>query len=109
MRAFLGIIALLLICYSIEVVYSAPPKPAQSPSQRQRSPSPAPTPSYPPSVELSSFVAANLDVIAGPLEQKVALPRSELAQLQASYKSRLAKASPSERKPLKAALAACKA
>jgi hypothetical protein len=103
------ILCLAFLAALIGNASAASPKQAQSTTPKQRLPSPAPAPSPPPSIELSSFVTANLDAIAGPLEQKVALPRAELAQLQASYKSRLAKASPSERKPLKAALTVCKA
>src|SRR4051812_19964394 len=80
---------------------AAPPKQSQPPAAKQRSASPTPTPS--PSVELSTFVNANLDAVTGPLEQKVALPRAELEQLRASYAARLTKASPAERKQLKAA------
>ena len=108
-RTVATILGSALLVFPMGSASAASSKQSQSTGQRQRSPSPAPTPSPPPSVDLSNFVAANLDAIAGPLEQKVVIPRSELAQLQTSYKSRLAKASPSERKQLKAALAVCKA
>ncbi|HEY4283486.1 MAG TPA: hypothetical protein VGM62_10525 [Chthoniobacterales bacterium] len=65
--------------------------------------------SPPPSVELSSFVTAHIDAIAGPLEEKVPIRSAELKQLQTSYKSRLTSATPAERKQLKAAVAVCKA
>src|SRR5438105_3624072 len=55
---------------------AASPKQVQASGGKQRSPSPTATPL--PSVELSSFVAANLDAIVGPLEQKLPLPRTEL-------------------------------
>lgn len=68
----------------------------------------AATPTPLPSVELSTFVNANLNTITAPLEQRVTMPRAELEKLRASYKARLPKATPAERKQLKAALAVCK-
>jgi hypothetical protein len=84
-------------------------KTSKSKKQTQYTPSPAPSPAPAPSVDLSKFNGANLDTILGPLEQKVPIPRAELAQLRASFAARLSKAPPAERKQFQAALAVCDA
>jgi hypothetical protein len=83
-------------------------KTSKSKKQKQYTPSPAPSPAPAPSVDLSKFNGANLDKILGTLEQKVPIPRAELAQLRASFAARLSKA-PAERKQFQAALAVCDA
>jgi hypothetical protein len=72
-------------------------------------PAPTPTPPGAPSGDLSSFVAANGDKIFAPLDQKVVMPRAELAQLRNSFAQRFTRASLSERNQFQAALSVCDA
>ena len=60
-------------------------------------PAPTPTPPGAPSGDLSSFMTANGDKIFAPLEQKVVMPRAELAQLRSSFAQRFTRSSLSER------------
>jgi hypothetical protein len=77
--------------------------------KREFTPPPTPTPPPAPSGDLSRFIDANLDKILGPLEQKTALPRAELAQLRASFSARFSKASLAERTQFQSAIAVCDA
>ncbi len=70
---------------------------------------PTPTPAGIPSGDLSSFVTANDDRIFAPLEQKVVMPRTELAQLRNSFAQRFTRASLGERNQFQAALSVCDA
>ena len=72
-------------------------------------PAPTPTPPGAPSGDLSSFVAANGDKIFAPLDQKVVMPRAELAQLRNSFAQRFARASLVDRNQFQAALSICDA
>ena len=72
-------------------------------------PSPTPTPPGPPSGDLSSFVATNGDKIFAPLDQRVVMPRAELAQLRSSFAQRFTRASLVERNQFQAALSICDA
>jgi hypothetical protein len=84
---------------------------ARSKKKKKESFVPAPTPTPPgvPSGDLSSFVAANGDKIFAPLDQKVAMPRAELAQLRNSFAQRFTRASLAERNQFQAALSVCDA
>ena len=72
-------------------------------------PAPTPTPPGAPSGDLSSFVTANGDKIFAPLDQKVVMPRAELAQLRNSFAQRFTRASLAERNQFQAALSVCDA
>jgi hypothetical protein len=72
-------------------------------------PAPTPTPLGAPSGDLSSFVTANGDKIFAPLDQKVVMPRAELAQLRNSFAQRFTRASLSDRNQFHAALSICDA
>jgi hypothetical protein len=72
-------------------------------------PVPTPTPPGAPSGDLASFVAANGDKIFAPLDQKVDMPRAELAQLRNSFAQRFTRASLVERNQFQAALSICDA
>lgn len=62
-----------------------------------------------PSVELGEFGAAHLDKILAPLDQQVALPRTEVAQLRESFTDRRSKALENEKPAYQAAIAVCNA
>jgi hypothetical protein len=72
-------------------------------------PAPTPTPPGAPSGDLSSFVASNGDKIFAHLDQKVVMPRAELAQLRNSFAQRFTRASLIERNQFQAALSICDA
>ena len=72
-------------------------------------PAPTPTPPGAPSGDLTSFVAANGDRIFAPLDQRVVMPRAELAQLRNSFAQRFTRAYLSERNQFQAALSICDA
>ncbi len=72
-------------------------------------PVPTPTPPGPPSGDLSSFVTTNGDKIFAPLDQRVVMPRAELAQLRNSFAQRFTRASLTERNQFQAALSICDA
>ena len=72
-------------------------------------PAPTPTPPGAPSGDLSSFVTTNGDKIFAPLDQKVVMPRAELAQLRNSFAQRFTRASLNERNQFQAALSICDA
>ena len=72
-------------------------------------PSPTPTPPGPPSGDLSNFVSTHGDKIFAPLEQRVTMPRGELAQLRNSFAQRFTRASLVERDQFHAALTICDA
>jgi hypothetical protein len=77
--------------------------------KQEFTPPPTATPPLVPSVDLSRFISANLDKILGPLGQKAALPRVELAQLRASFSVRFSKASLADRPQFQTAIAVCDA
>ena len=72
-------------------------------------PAPTPTPPGAPSGDLSSFIAANGDKIFAPLDQKVVMPRGELAQLRSDFAQRFTRASLGERPQFQATLSICDA
>jgi hypothetical protein len=72
-------------------------------------PAPTPTPPGAPSGDLSSFVATNGDKIFAPVDQRVTMPRAELAQLRNSFAQRFTRASLTERNQFQAALSICDA
>jgi hypothetical protein len=72
-------------------------------------PAPTPTPPGPPSGDLSNFVSTQGNKIFAPLEQRVAMPRAELAQLRDSFAQRFTRASLGERNQFQAALTICDA
>ena len=84
---------------------------ARSKKKKKESFVPAPTPTPPgaPSGDLSSFITANGDKIFAPLDQKVVMPRAELAQLRNSFAQRFTRASLAERNQFQAALSVCDA
>ncbi len=84
---------------------------ARSKKKKKESFVPAPTPTPPgaPSGDLSSFVSANGDKIFASLDQKVVMPRAELAQLRNSFAQRFTRASLAERNQFQAALSVCDA
>lgn len=72
-------------------------------------PSPTPTPPGPPSGDLSNFVTTHGDKIFAPLEQRVVMPRAELAQLRSGFAQRFTRASLGERNQFQASLTICEA
>lgn len=72
-------------------------------------PAPTPTPPGAPSGDLSNFVATNGDKIFAPLDQRVIMPRAELAQLRSSFAQRFTRASLADRNQFHAALSICDA
>jgi hypothetical protein len=79
--------------------------------KKKGEPTPHATPAapQPPSVDISKFMADNLDKILGPLDQKILLPRPELDQLRNSFSARFSRASLAERAQFQAALTVCDA
>ena len=77
------------------------------PPQQQPAPPPPPAGPQPPSVRLSQFTAAHLDRILAPIDQRPALPRTEVAQLQASFADEAAKAPDPGKAPYQTAIAVC--
>jgi hypothetical protein len=63
----------------------------------------------PPSVELGEFGGAHLEKILAPLERQIVLPRSELSQLQQSFRDRRATAPENEKPVYQAAILVCTA
>jgi len=74
------------------------------PLQQQQAP-PAPAAPQPPSAHLSQFTAAHLDAILSPIDQRPALPRTELSQLRAAFADSSAKAPDAEREQFTTAIA----
>jgi hypothetical protein len=72
-------------------------------------PSPTPTPPGPPSGDLTNFVSTQGDKIFAPLDQRVTMPRTELAQLRDAFAQRFARASLGERNQFQASLTICDA
>ena len=97
-----------LVCIAT-IAILIPDAEAGKPRKPKFVPPAAPTPAGAPSADLSRFVGANLERILGPLDQKVPLPRAELAQMRASFAGRFSKASLAERTQFQSALAVCDA
>ena len=70
---------------------------------------PSATPGPASAADLSRFMSTNLDRILGPLDQKVELPRAELAQIRASFATGFSKASLADRQKFQTGLAVCDA
>lgn len=68
-----------------------------------------PAAAQPPSVRLGQFLAARLDQILAPLDQQVALPRTELMQLRQSFVDQGTKAPQPENALYQSALSVCDA
>jgi hypothetical protein len=100
-----------VVCIATLVVVGVSADAARRPKIKKRefTPPPTATPPPAPSVDLSRFIGAHLDKILGPLEQKMALPRAELAQLRSSFSARFSKASLADRTQFQTAIAVCDA
>lgn len=85
-----------------------PHKHAEKPAQ-QAPPPPAPAGLQPPSARLSQFTAAHLDAILAPIDQRPALPRTELSQLRAALTDEAARAPEAQKDQFTTALAVCDA
>jgi hypothetical protein len=79
------------------------------PPPQQQAPPPAPEGPQPPSARLSQFTAAHLDAILSSLDQRPALPRTELSQLRAAFADESAKAPDADREKFTTAIAVCDA
>lgn len=81
--------------------------------RKTKTPTPSPvattTPAAQPSADLQQFMSAHLDAILGPLVEKPALPRTELAQLRAALAQRFTRASLADRDVYQNALTICDA
>ena len=101
----------LLLAFVIALPVSSPNAWARSKKKKKKEfvPSPTPTPPGPPSGDLSNFVSTQGDKIFAPLEQRVTMPRAELAQLRNSFAQRFTRASLAERSQFQAALTICDA
>jgi hypothetical protein len=102
----------LLLLLAVIVAIPATSRDAWARSKKKKKefvPSPTPTPPGAPSGDLSNFVSTQGDKIFAPLEQKIVMPRTELAQLRNSFAQRFARASLAERNQFQAALTICDA
>jgi hypothetical protein len=100
----------LFLAIAIALPLSSPDALARSKKKKKEYvPSPTPTPPGPPSGDLTNFIATQGDKIFAPLEQRVTMPRAELAQLRNSFAQRFARASLVERDQFHAALTICDA
>jgi hypothetical protein len=101
----------LFLAVLVALPVSSPNAWARSKKKKKEAfvPVPTPTPPGAPSGDLSSFVTANGEKIFAPLDQKVVMPRAELAQLRNSFAQRFTRASLGERNQFQAALSICDA
>jgi hypothetical protein len=111
MKTIISIVCLaLLVAFSTSTDAAFPPKGKKgAPKKKEYTPPPTPTPPPAPSVDISKFLSTNLDKILGPVEQKVPLPRAELAEMRTSFSARFSKASLAERNQFQLAISLCDA
>jgi hypothetical protein len=110
MKTKIAVFLFLAVLVALPVTsHNAWAKSKKKKKEKEFVPSPTPTPPGPPSGDLSSFVSSQGAKIFAPLEQKVAMPRAELAQLRNSFAQRFARASLNERTQFQAALTICDA
>lgn len=100
-----------LLCIAIVFPLIATVGAAGRPPKKKKSTlvTPSATPGPASSGDLSRFMSTNLDRILGPLDQKVDLPRAELAQIRASFATGFSKASLADRQKFQTGLAVCDA
>jgi hypothetical protein len=102
--------SLVIIALIAPAVVGKPHKGGGKPSPpQQQAPPPAPAGSQPPSARLSQFTTAHLDAILSPLDQRPALPRTELSQLRAAFADESAKGPEAAREQFTTAIAVCDA
>lgn len=107
----LKIIVLLFLAVMVALPATSPEAWAKSKKKKKQEfvPSPTPTPPGPPSGDLTSFVSTYGDKIFAPLDQRVVMPRAELAQLRNGFAQRFTRASLGERNQFHASLTICDA
>ena len=100
----------LLLCIAIVFPLIATADAAGKPkTKKAKMVTPSATPGPASSADLSRFMSTNLDRILGPLDQKVDLPRAELAQIRTSFATGFSKASLVDRAKFQTGLAVCDA
>lgn len=101
----------LASCLLLALLFDATAAPKRS--RKKKTPTPAPvasaTPAAAPSADLQQFMSAHLEAILGPLVEKPALPRADLAQLRASIAQRFTRAGLADREVYQNALTICDA
>ncbi|MEP7013960.1 MAG: hypothetical protein ABI925_00815 [Verrucomicrobiota bacterium] len=100
-----------LLCLASIAALAATADAAGRPPKKKTVPMAVPSATAGPasSADLSRFMGAHLDTILGPLDQKVDLPRAELAQIRDSFAKGFGKASLAERQKFQSGLAVCDA
>ncbi len=95
---------------SASPVYAAKHHKSHSAPQPSALPLPsASTAAQPPSVQLSVLFQNSLDKVVAPLDQKVVMPRTEVALLRTNFAQKLALAEQGQKAPYQAGIAVCDA